>query len=165
MRLTALRPGDESFVEEACRGFLDEHLQLWSTAYGLAWSEELRVAHREAVLPRDVRRLWEAASKHERNLVAVLRDGDTARGAVWGEMTVHPYLGLHVGIVGWIWIEPSIRGHGHGGSLVREVKDWAAMQGCHHVELSVIADNAAAVNMYTKEGFSRVDLRMLARLG
>lgn len=164
MRLTAIRPGDEAFVEEACRGFLDEHMRLWDAAYGLGWSDELRAAHVEAVLPRDVRRIWEAARQHQRNLIAVLRDGDRARAAVWGELTVHPYLGLHVGIIGWIWVDPAIRGQGHGARLVQQVKDWSAMQGCRYVELSVIAGNTAAVRMYGREGFSVVDHRMLARL-
>jgi ribosomal protein S18 acetylase RimI-like enzyme len=52
-----------------------------------------------------------------------------------------------------MWVAPFARGFGVGDRLVRSVKDWARDAGATIVRLDVVSNNAAAIELYRRNGF------------
>jgi GNAT superfamily N-acetyltransferase len=55
--------------------------------------------------------------------------------------------------IGGMWVSPSLRRLGIGGSLVRAVCDWARERGAERAQLWVRAANVPARRLYEREGF------------
>jgi ribosomal protein S18 acetylase RimI-like enzyme len=53
-----------------------------------------------------------------------------------------------------LWVAPSARGQGVGEALVEAVITWARATGFQTLELEVIDDNAPAIALYARKGFS-----------
>jgi ribosomal protein S18 acetylase RimI-like enzyme len=53
-----------------------------------------------------------------------------------------------------MWVAPEARGQGVGEALIEAVVRWAIDEGATHVTLSVKADNAAAIRLYERAGFT-----------
>ncbi|PWR06224.1 GNAT family N-acetyltransferase [Micromonospora acroterricola] len=53
-----------------------------------------------------------------------------------------------------MWVHPDARGRGVGDRLVDEVARWAKEQGAQRVGLGVAPDNAAAIGLYRRTGFT-----------
>lgn len=157
---------DAAVVRRWCRAFLVDHLRYWRDGAALPWDDDDILRHIDAhgLEDRDVRRLYEAASRWETNLVAVARDGGPV-GAIWAETSRDPFLCREVGVIAWIYVEPHARGQGVGGRLVGVARDWMRDRGLDVAMLHVTAANPAAVRMYEKTGFRVVDHRMMAPLG
>lgn len=163
MRLTRLMPeADEDDFRPWIRRFLHEHLRRWSDAYALGWSDSAIDGHILGLdlVERDWRRLVEAGRQFETNFVAVAREGQQPLGAVWAEVAHHPYLLLEIGVISWIYVDPSARGQAVGDALVGAALDWMRARRLPLVELSVIADNERAVRLYERAGLRVVDHRM-----
>lgn len=58
-----------------------------------------------------------------------------------------------------IAVAPSARGRGVGTTLLRALTAQAARRGATSLLLEVRADNAAAIGLYTREGFERISVR------
>lgn len=56
-----------------------------------------------------------------------------------------------------MWVDPDARGRGVAGVLIEAVARWAAEQGGHDLELSVMPDNARARRTYERAGFTATD--------
>jgi ribosomal protein S18 acetylase RimI-like enzyme len=53
-----------------------------------------------------------------------------------------------------LWVAPTARGQGVGEALVEAVITWARATGFQTLELEVIDDNAPAIALYARKGFS-----------
>jgi ribosomal-protein-alanine N-acetyltransferase len=58
-----------------------------------------------------------------------------------------------------IAVAPAARGRGLGTLLLRALVDEAARRGARSLLLEVREDNAAAITLYTREGFERISIR------
>lgn len=54
-----------------------------------------------------------------------------------------------------IGMQSEQRGQGMGTALFKELEQWALNNGVHRLELTVITENIAGVNLYEKVGFER----------
>jgi len=53
----------------------------------------------------------------------------------------------------WMWVDPSLRGHGLGSKLIKKVVDWAKQKGVREMELWVSETQEAAIGAYQANGF------------
>lgn len=63
-----------------------------------------------------------------------------------------------------VYVVPDRRGEGIATALMDRVEQWAAKRGCERTELSVNADNDAAIALYESRGYSIRRHRMDADL-
>jgi GNAT superfamily N-acetyltransferase len=55
-----------------------------------------------------------------------------------------------------MWVAPEARGRGVAAALLDEAVAWARSTGARLVQLGVVCDNSAAVQLYTRAGFHNV---------
>ena len=55
-----------------------------------------------------------------------------------------------------MWVAPEARGRGVAAALLDEALAWARSIGAHLVQLGVVCDNSAAMQLYTRTGFHKV---------
>ena len=65
----------------------------------------------------------------------------------------------HESYVQTIAVAPAHQGHGLGTTLLTTLIEESARRGCRRLDLEVRADNAAAIALYERHGFTRVGLR------
>jgi len=53
----------------------------------------------------------------------------------------------------WMWVDPSLRGHGLGSKLIKKIVDWAKQKGVREMELWVSETQQAAIGAYQSNGF------------
>lgn len=139
VRIEAIGPEDW----ERYRTIRLEALRTDPDAFGSTFQrEESRSEH-------DWRTRLEASDA--RTFVAI----DDADSSFVGLVTCAPYAGhaRHVGLFS-MWVSPSIRGHGVGKALVRELIAWArTLPGIDGILLEVADENLAAVKLYESMGF------------
>jgi ribosomal protein S18 acetylase RimI-like enzyme len=86
----------------------------------------------------------------------VADDGEALHGLVVGyERTEQPE---RVALVS-LWVAPESRGRGLGSALVERVVEWAEDRGADAVTLWVNEENAAAVGLYERAGFTATGAR------
>ena len=56
--------------------------------------------------------------------------------------------------------DPTVRSQGVGRLLLTAMKEWAKSEKMTHLELSVLAENGAAIRFYEREGFIEVSTMM-----
>ena len=67
--------------------------------------------------------------------------------------------------IDWIWIDPAFRRRGYATSVLRNLEDEALECGADRVGLHVVADNDAAIALYSSLGFLMANHRMAKLLG
>ena len=87
---------------------------------------------------------------------------DVQSGRIVGETwyTVETQGGKARFWIDWIWVDPERRRNGYAESTLRLLEEEARRQGADRVGLSVWFDNAAALALYAKLGFTATDTRM-----
>jgi GNAT superfamily N-acetyltransferase len=156
---------DKPAVYAWLRAFLRWHLESFSRAAGLQWSAaqiDERI-DRGGLLEREWQALA-AASQGEVELVAVVREGTRAVGIVHASEQQDRYLGLRLGVLSWIFVEPVSRGSGASDLLLQAARDWMKERGLTVAEVFVTADNAAALALYRRHRFAIADHRLITRL-
>jgi ribosomal protein S18 acetylase RimI-like enzyme len=118
-----------------------------------AWAHELWMARLTAasVSGRDCPLVAEAAESTE---ATDADDADDAMlGLVWAKCDA-----ADAGIVNLfqLWVAPEARGRGAASALVDEAINWARSIGAHLVQLGVVVDNQAAIQLYLRKGFCNV---------
>lgn len=156
---------DKPAVYAWLRAFLRGHLATASRAAGTPWSDariDERI-DRGGLLARE----WQAladASQAEDQLVAVAREGARAVGIVHAMEQQDRYLGLRLGALSWIFVEPVSRGSGAGDLLMEAAHDWMRQRGLAAAEIFVTADNTPALALYRRHGYAVADHRLIVRL-
>lgn len=144
-RLRRLQPGDLGWiVYSQGKGYWEQ----------FGWNEEY-----EALIARIVA---DYAERH-----------DPAREAGWiAELDGEPAgsilcvdAGEQVAKLRLLWVEPSARGHGVGGMLVRECVDFAREAGYLSMTLWTMSMLDAARRLYEEAGFTLVDERPVRMFG
>jgi GNAT superfamily N-acetyltransferase len=115
-----------------------------------AWAHELWMARLTAasVSGRDCPLVAEATESTEST------DADDAMlGLVWAKCDA-----ADAGIVNLfqMWVAPEARGRGGASALVDEAITWARSIGARLVQLGVVVDNQAAIQLYLRKGFCNV---------
>jgi ribosomal protein S18 acetylase RimI-like enzyme len=64
-----------------------------------------------------------------------------------------------------MWVAPEARGRGVAAALLDEAVAWARSIGARLVQLGVVCDNRAAVQLYTRAGFCKVGVPAPIRPG
>ena len=102
----------------------------------------------EAVQWADAR--WEAQVAQFATFIAVVdgRDMGVARGALHSRSDVRELISL--------WVDPSARRRRVAATLIDGVAAWAVAAGARRLLLDVMADNAAAIALYERVGFTRL---------
>jgi GNAT superfamily N-acetyltransferase len=59
----------------------------------------------------------------------------------------------HYGYLGFMYVDPALRGRGINGQMVRWLMAWGRGEGCTDFCLEVYTHNASAVRAYEKIGF------------
>jgi GNAT superfamily N-acetyltransferase len=112
-----------------------------------AWAHELWMARltAAAVSGRDCPLVAESAESAE-------ADG-ALLGLLWAKCDADD-----AGIVNLfqMWVAPEARGRGVAAALLDEALAWARSIGARLVQLGVVCDNSAAVQLYTRAGFRKV---------
>jgi ribosomal-protein-alanine N-acetyltransferase len=97
---------------------------------------------------------WSELAEHDTRLYVVAVDGESVVG----------YAGLcaydkDVSYVQTIGVTASHQRQGVGTALLTVLLDDASRRGAHHVDLEVRAENASAIDLYRKHGFTDLGLR------
>ncbi len=164
LRVSRLQGRDESAVRDWLEVFLREHLAWWTAAIGERWSEA-RVA--EHITARDpVATEWRGllrAGDDPDSFVRVARTADgRAVGIVHACVRDDAYLGLPMGVLQWVFVDPAGRGQGTARLLMDACDAWMAWRDVAGREVFVTSDNAGAVRLYERHGYRVIDHRMLA---
>jgi GNAT superfamily N-acetyltransferase len=109
-----------------------------------AWAHELWMARLAAA----------GVSGRDCPLVAESAEADGAMlGLLWAKCDAED-----AGIVNLfqMWVTPEARGRGVAAALLDEAVTWARSIGARLVQLGVVCDNSAAVQLYTRAGFRNV---------
>jgi len=62
--------------------------------------------------------------------------------------------------LGFIYLEPELRGKALGGEIIEVLKAWGVERGSRHFHLNVYAANESAIRSYEKAGFEKVSVMM-----
>jgi GNAT superfamily N-acetyltransferase len=94
-----------------------------------------------------------AAAVSGRDCPLVAEAGGVLLGLVWAKCDAED-----AGIVNLfqMWVAPEARGRGIAAALLDEAVTWARSIGARLVQLGVVTDNSAAVQLYTRAGFRNV---------
>ena len=96
------------------------------------------------------RLLWE-----ESCLLAVARDGDLIVGHLVGKLLEPDSLRLQrFAVLESMRVDPSLRGRGVGGMLVRYFLEWARQRGAQQARVTAFVANQPAKRLYQRYGFS-----------
>lgn len=160
--LTTLRASDEGDVRSWLQRFLRHHNSTWADALALGWSAGEVDAQQVAIdlVERHWQALWRAAHDERQIVVAARLDGRLL-GCVWACCERHAYLGIRVGVLSWIYVAPWGRRHGVGKALIDAVREWMRMRRIVSLQVSVLANNQAAIRLYRSAGLEIADVRMM----
>lgn len=162
LQLTTLRASDEPVVRAWLADFLRHHNRTWADALDLGWSAAEVEAQQIAV--DLVERHWSAvhrASRSDGHFVALARLDGRPLGVVWLQRKLQDHLGVPIGVLDWVYVAPWGRGHGVGTALLRAAKEWMRLHELRSWQVSVLADNPAALRLYRSAGLQIADVRMM----
>jgi aminoglycoside 6'-N-acetyltransferase len=84
---------------------------------------------------------------------AILVDGEVAGMAQWSEESEPDYRHAEMDV----FLDPALRGRGHGPDAVRTLADHLVRaRGHHRIVIGAAVENTAAIRAYEKAGFRRV---------
>jgi ribosomal-protein-alanine N-acetyltransferase len=98
---------------------------------------------------------WSELAEHATRRYVVEDDESGALCAYAGLCTYAP----HEAYIQTMAVAPHVRRRGIGEAMLGELLGEAARRGCPHVDLEVRADNAGAIAMYERNGFTSIGLR------
>lgn len=90
---------------------------------------------------------WRHRLTEENGVAVVATSGDKPVGLMG------VYIGLGYAMLVMAWVRPSARGHGVGDTLIADLLDWARSHDYAELELRVADGNAAARNLFLRNGF------------
>lgn len=163
LRLRLLRDDDAEILRSWITDYLQEHLRWWSEAVGDGpWPNDRIEAHLDqhdlvGVHWRDLQR----ASGSADCFVRVACDAQRPIGVVSAELRQDRYLRTPLGVISWIFVDPSSRRQGIADRLLEAAEGWMTWRDVDGRELFVTAANEPALSTYRKRGYRSVDLRML----
>ena len=118
-----------------------------------AWAHELWMARltAAAVSGRDCPLVAESAESTD--AAGSAETNRTLLGLLWAKCDADD-----AGVVNLfqMWVAPEARGRGVAGALLDEALAWARTIDARLVQLGVVCDNSAAVQLYTRAGFRKV---------
>lgn len=161
VELTDLQPDDVERIWPWLIEHLRWHLRTWSEALDLGWDDQAIDARMRA--GRLVEGEWVqvcTAAEDDASLVRVARVDGVVVGLVVADRRHDRYLGLDLGVLSWIYVDPAHRGTGVGTALMDEATGWMAREGLRASEVFLAASNEAAVRRYRAHGYRVVDHRM-----
>lgn len=150
-----LEPTDEPVVRSWLKPYLEQHLAWWRAAYGAA--PKIPVAQ---LVTREWQGLVKASDAPEQ-FVGVAVAGLEAVGVVLAATQDDHYLGIKVGVLGWLYVVDKTRGQGVSSVLMTAADAWMQAQQVEGRQVYVTTDNRAAVKVYERFGYRAVDARML----
>lgn len=159
MSLTEFRSltrDDEPILRSWLTDYLQEHRRWWSIAYGRKPESTL-----ESLVEHEWERLLEASSSPT-NFVRVA-GASAPTGVVFARVQPEPFMGFQVGVLSWIYVDPSSRQRGIAGSLLEAAHAWMEDQGARGRQVYVTIENDSAVALYRRHGYATVDYRMLGQ--
>lgn len=162
VRLTPPGAADEPALRDWLDAFLRAHLGDWSSVLGERWSDVAIRAHIEehGLVDRELRELTRA-NDHPGGFVRVARADGRPVGVVYAEIRPDRYLCTPIGVLSWIFTDPSVRGQGVARLMMDAVDGWFAWRGVAAREVFVTASNTTAVRVYERQGYRLSDQRML----
>jgi ribosomal-protein-alanine N-acetyltransferase len=98
---------------------------------------------------------WSELAERETRRYLVEEDDAGALCAYGGLCAYAP----HEAYIQTMAVAPHMRRRGIGEALLGELLAEAARRGCPHVDLEVRADNAGAIRLYERNGFTPIGLR------
>lgn len=161
--LRPLLPSDLPAVETWLRNFIAEHRAWWTDAYGAGPGtplEDVVAAERDDLIgyaERDDHLVRVCASVDESDDA----NGGTPVGVVYARVRQDRYMGLKIGVLGWIYVDPAGRGRGVAAELMTYAEAWFVERHADGREVFVTAANERAVGLYRRHGYRVVDHRML----
>ncbi|MCB9663321.1 MAG: GNAT family N-acetyltransferase [Alphaproteobacteria bacterium] len=165
LSLEPLRPEDAPAVQRWLHAHLRTHVRAWADVRGLGWTPPEADGH---LLATDlVGEHWAAlvrASRRRDHLVRVARLEGRPVGLAWAVVRPDDYLKESTGVLNWLFVDPAVRGHGLGRSLVAEAKRWMRSRGARSWVVSVLQGNEVAQAVYAASGARPADLRMMGSL-
>ncbi len=162
LTLRNLLPSDLPTVRAWLRDYIQQHRAWWSDAYGTAPAAALDevVASELADLAKDAER-----EGYFVQLLAPDSGPGTAAGPpvgiVLARLQTDRFMGLQVGTLGWIYVDPPSRGSGAADRLMNAAESWFTDRAAEGRMVFVTGANAQAVRMYERHGYQVVDFRML----
>ena len=153
-KIMTLNASHEATVKAWLRTYLEEHLSWWAQAYGTQANRSL-----EDLVERD----WAFLLKNskEANKYVVILGDKLPLGIVHCETRIDRYMNIKLGTLGWIYVDEDARGQGISHKLMQAADAWMKTQGAEGREVFVTATNKAAVKLYERFGYQKVDYRML----
>ncbi len=162
LRLTLPGVADEAALKDWLAAFLRDHLADWSEAFGPRWGDEAVRAHlqRHGLVQREYRELVRAA-QHPDGYVRVGRVDARPVSVVYAEVRQDRYLCAPMGVLSWIYSDPSVRGRGIGAQMLAAADAWFSWRGVCAREVFVTRANAGAVRLYERHGYRVIDHRLI----
>jgi ribosomal protein S18 acetylase RimI-like enzyme len=166
VHLTTLRATDATVVRAWLTEHLRHHNRAWVAAHRLGWTDgETDLQMMVSDLVEEHWQSLQRAARRDDQFVALTRLDDQALGLVWAARRNHAYLKVPVGMLQWVFVAPWAREHGVGTALVHAAQEWMRARDLKSMEVSVLADNEAARNLYRRLGLTVADVRMMGSLG
>jgi len=113
----------------------------WPAQYGEQWCRDLLADPRALVLVAD------GPSGIGGHLVGMLADLSDMWTKTRAELVS-------------MYVQPALRGHGVGGSLVDAFVEWAHARGASRLHVTAYAANAAALALYQSRGFAPLSITL-----
>lgn len=164
--IRAMIESDAERIRAWLADWLAEHIAGWCEAYGLNWTATDIHTHMDGhgLVEREWQELSTAAADPERFVRLVIAEGAPA-GIIYLEQRMDRYLGVPIGVLSWIYVDPSHRHRGLALQLVAEGHKWFAERKVTVSEVFVTKGNDGAVAAYGRGGYRVLDHRMLAVIG
>lgn len=162
-KFDALRATDEPKVSLWLLEHLVRHLQWWSSEMGPAWSASRVESHivEHQLVQKEWAEMWEDGQLDGHFVTVARAQAGEPVGLIWGSIHKDRYFRDLRGVVHWLSVAPNERRRGIAARLMDWSDIWFKGKGARSRELFVTAANSSAVELYKKNGYRTVDVRML----
>ncbi|MBU2511074.1 GNAT family N-acetyltransferase [bacterium] len=162
MNITPITPTDKPVIQTWLSQFLKEHLFWWTKSLHLGWDDLKIREHIEihALQEKAWERLLKDAGKPD-NFVRIIRINDLTTGIIHASFDIDTLIGLQMGQIQWIYVDPQKCGLGYGQHLLKIAHDWFSDKNLVGVRLHVNHCNDGAKSLYKKFGYQISDEEML----
>ncbi|GEM44489.1 GNAT family N-acetyltransferase [Deinococcus cellulosilyticus] len=151
--LRNLTPEDRDTIKVWQEDYVAQHIAWWEEAYQTTAKNTPQM-----VAEKDWDELMQASAREDQHVMVY---GEKPLGIIYGRIRQDPYLGLPIGQLSWIYVDPASRGLGVADQMIQGLLHWFTEQQVAGREVFVTAANLAAVRVYERNGFQVVDHRML----
>lgn len=162
LTLRSLLPSDMQTVESWLRDYVQQHRAWWKSAYGAEPKSTLDevVASELGDLVKDAERDEYFVRLLAAETVPGAANGSPA-GIVIARLQLDRFMGLQIGTLSWIYVDPLARGSGAANQLMEAAESWFTERDAEGRMVFVTEVNAQAVRLYERHGYKVVDHRML----